>query len=355
MQRWITYAALLVVARAPQPFAAATVAPNDNRSSAGILERGVLNVTLEARFGLWYPEGEGGPALRVAAFAEEGDELTTPGPLIRVTEGTTVRATLLNRLDQPLVVLGFGKVRGLADSVIVPADGQSVVSFTATVPGTYYYTAHRAPDALGGRSADDSQLNGVIIVDPPNATPDPNERTLAMSWWCKIDPWSQDGIERCTMAINGLSWPHTEHLTYAQNDSVRWRVINFTESDHPMHLHGFDFRVDAKGDGVVDSVYAPTRGRLGDTEVMTPFQTMSLAWKAARPGNWIYHCHYASDPAELGSLNTDSDSTDSTMVDHHSADQPQQMYGLVIGISVVPNSPPLTPTERNGEFPIVQR
>src|SRR5215831_10574017 len=299
MQKWITYAALVLVGGAMQPFTAATVAPNDNRSSAGILEWGVLNVTLEARFGLWYPEGGDGHALRVAAFAEEGDELTTPGPLIRVTVGTTVRATLLNRLDQPLVVLGFGKTRGLADSVIVPADGQTVVSFTATVPGTYYYAAHRAAEPSGGRTPDDSQLNGVIIVDPPNATPDPNERTLAMSWWCKIDPWGRTGIEHCTMAINGLSWPHTERLTYGQDDSVRWRVVNFTEADHPMHLHGFSFRVDSKGDGVVDSVYAPTQRRMGDTEVMSPFQTMSLAWKAERPGNWIYHCHYDNDPPEF--------------------------------------------------------
>ena len=49
------------------------------------------------------------------------------------------------------------------------------------------------------------------------------------------------------MAINGLSWPHTERLTYTQGDSVHWRVVNFTEIDHPMHLHGFYFRLDVEG------------------------------------------------------------------------------------------------------------
>ena len=48
------------------------------------------------------------------------------------------------------------------------------------------------------------------------------------------------------MTINGLSWPHTERLAYAQGDSIHWRVINFTELDHPMHLHGFYFRADRR-------------------------------------------------------------------------------------------------------------
>ena len=132
MLKWITYPALLFVGGVTQPFAADTVAPNDNRHSAGVVERGVLSVSLEARFGLWHPDGDGGRALRVAAFAEEGKALSTPGPLIHVTAGTTVRAMIHNRLDKPLTVFGFGKARGLADSVIVPADGQRVVSFTAS-------------------------------------------------------------------------------------------------------------------------------------------------------------------------------------------------------------------------------
>jgi len=102
MPRWITYAALVLVGGVTQPFAADTVAPNDNRRAAGTLEKGVLTVSLDARMGRWYPEGEGGRALDVAAFGEEGKALSNPGPLIRVTVGTTVSATIHNRLDKPL-------------------------------------------------------------------------------------------------------------------------------------------------------------------------------------------------------------------------------------------------------------
>src|SRR5262245_8769435 len=130
MPRWIAYAALVLVAGATKPFVADTVVPNDNRRPIGTLEKGVLTVSLEARTGRWYPEGEGGRALEVAAFAEPGKPLSNPGPLIRVTVGTTVRATIHNRLDKPLKVFGFGKTRGMSDSVVVPVDARIAVSFT---------------------------------------------------------------------------------------------------------------------------------------------------------------------------------------------------------------------------------
>ena len=356
MQRWIMYAALVLVGGATQPFAVDTVAPNDNQHSAGVLEKGVLTVSLEARSGRWYPEGEGGRTLDVAAFAEEGKALSNPGPLIRVPVGTTVRATIHNRLDKPLTVFGFGKTRGLSDSIVVPVDARTPVSFTATMPGTYYYTARRDPDPLTGfRAIEDTQLDGVIIVDAPNARPDPNERTLAMSIACRGDPTSRSGLDRCTMAINGLSWPHTERLTYTQGDSIRWRVINFTEIDHPMHLHGFFFRVNAKGDGVADSVYTPDQRRMGVTEVMAPFQTLSIAWKAERAGNWIYHCHYATHLSDLASLDTEKGEHDSTMTSHHASDRPHQMYGLLMGISIAPNAPMAKVNGPERAIRIVQR
>ena len=356
MQRWIGFAAIFLVGSVRQPFSSNTIASNDNRHSAGVLEKGVLTLALEARQGRWHPEGEGGRALDVAAFAEEGKAPSTPGPLIRVTVGTTVRATIHNTLDKPLTVFGFGKTRGMSDSVIVPVDARTNASFTPTAPGTYYYVARRDPDPLlGGRTVEDAQLVGVIIVDAPNVKPDPNERTLAITWACRVDPVSRSGLDRCTMALNGFSWPHTEHLAYTQGDSIRWRVINLTELDHPMHLHGFFFRVNSKGDGVVDTVYTPDQRRMAVTEVIQPFQTMSLAWKAERSGNWIFHCHFAIHMSDLVELDTEKGALDSTMLGHHPSDRPHQMYGLVMGITVAPKGPPATVTGPERRIRIVQR
>jgi len=354
MPRWTLSLAVLLLA-SPLRRSPETIAPNDNRHTAGTLANGVLTIALEAREGEWKPEGDGGRALTVSAFAEEGKSLSTPGPFIRVPAGTTIRATLRNRLDKPLVVFGFGKSRGLSDSVTVPANGVVPLSFAATNPGTYYYAARRGTDIFGGRAPEDAQLHGVIVVDPPNVRPDPAERVMAVSYSCTVEPKSRSGLGHCSMAINGLSWPHTERLNYTQGDSVRWRITNFTELDHPMHLHGFYFRVNSRGDGVRDTIYSAAQRRMAVTEVLPPYQTMTLAWLADRSGNWIYHCHYAVHLSDLVSLDTDEGTLDSAMIGHHMSDRPHQMFGLVMGITVAPNGTVAKATGPERAIRIVQR
>jgi hypothetical protein len=67
------------------------VIPNDNRVAAGVLAKGVLTLRLEARLGHWFPDGAQGPSLVMPMFAEAGRAPQNPGPLIRVTSGTTIR------------------------------------------------------------------------------------------------------------------------------------------------------------------------------------------------------------------------------------------------------------------------
>jgi FtsP/CotA-like multicopper oxidase with cupredoxin domain len=325
---WLTAGAL--PPRAPE-----SIAPNDNRHAAGTLKDGVLTVRLETRTGVWHPEGDKGRAVALEAFAEEGMEPTTPGPLIRVRAGTDVRVLLRNSHDKPLVVFGLGRIRGSSDSTIIAPHATSDLRFTAATPGTYYYTARRELDpASGGPTAEDLQLGGAIVVDPPTGSA--ADRVFVIGWWLTVDPRSPTGLGRGTMTINGLSWPHTEKLDYAQGDSVRWRVVNLTGVDHPMHLHGFYFRVNAKGDGATDSLYTAERQKMAVTEIVTPGTTMAIAWKAARPGNWIFHCHYATHLSSTVALDTDNGTLDGAMLDHHMSDRPHQMYGLVMGIRVAP-------------------
>jgi FtsP/CotA-like multicopper oxidase with cupredoxin domain len=162
----------------------------------------VLTVKLEAREGLWRPEGENGRAIPVAAWAEEGKPLSNPGPLIRVPVGTEVHATIHNTLGKPLIVSGFGKTRGPSDSVIVPVNGRTNVSFIATSPGTYYYMGRRGVGPFGLRPDGDFQLNGAILVDPPNAAT--TDRIFLISWWFTLDSASKTGLGRATMASTGF-------------------------------------------------------------------------------------------------------------------------------------------------------
>src|SRR5215467_4611470 len=83
------------------------IAANSNQAPAGKLQNAVLTVQLEADVGNWYPEDDDGPGFQSAAFRETGGALSAPGPLIRVPEGTEIRATIHNRLDQPLTIHGL--------------------------------------------------------------------------------------------------------------------------------------------------------------------------------------------------------------------------------------------------------
>jgi FtsP/CotA-like multicopper oxidase with cupredoxin domain len=313
------------------------VVPNDNRVAAGTLDGNVLTVSLEARDGTWKPDGDAGSATYdVSAFAEPGKPLQLPGPLIRVKVGTEVRATIRNSLRRPLTLWGFGAERGLKDSVIIAVGASQTLSFTPAKPGTFFYAGQTASlPPFGLRAGTDFSLSGAIVVDSANAPVVPNDRVMVLTYIAVLDKTSPSGLSQAVMAINGLSWPNTERLHYAQGDSIHWRVMNLTDIDHPMHLHGFYFRVTARGDGATETTYPPADQSMEVTEDLNPFKTVSIAWYADRPGNWIYHCHFALHLSELFA-------PDKGMVmqqgapahaDHASN---HQMFGLVMGVEVAP-------------------
>ncbi|MGH7554373.1 MAG: hypothetical protein ACREMQ_15315 [Longimicrobiales bacterium] len=74
------------------------VVANDNRTPAGKLRRGELDVRLVVGTARWYPESDDGPWVDVAAVSEEGGPPQIPGPLIRVPAGTTIALTMRNAL-----------------------------------------------------------------------------------------------------------------------------------------------------------------------------------------------------------------------------------------------------------------
>lgn len=311
------------------------IGPNDNRKPAGTLAGNVLTVHIEAKAGTFYPEGTSGVGVPAFGFAELGKQPQSPGPLIRVKVGTTVKTMVHNSLTKPLTLYGLSKARGFKDSIVIAPGKSANAEFQATAPGTYWYAGQTVPGPIQARINEDAQLNGVIVVDPPGAVT--NDRIFLISWWFIVDSTSKSGLGRGTMTINGLAWPHTERLDAAQNDSLHWRVVNTTPIDHPMHLHGFYYRVDAKGDGVRDTTLAPADRRMTVTEVVNPGQTMSMTWSPTRPGNWIFHCHFAGHLSHHVAMDTEKGMAHPEKEQAHmSADAPHQMYGLVMGIRVAP-------------------
>ena len=78
---------------------------------------------------------------------------------------------------------------------------------------------------------------------------------------------------------------HEPLLHFRRGEHVRLKLLNDTEFEHPMHLHGHVFRVLALNDRPVR--YRPWR----DTVLMGPRSTAELAFVAANPGEWMFHCH----------------------------------------------------------------
>ena len=310
----------------------------DNRIAAGTRVDGTLTIRLEARSGKWYPDRDTDPGVVVKAFAVEGRPLQIPGPLIRVTEGTRIRAVVRNRLADPLAMHGFyarpGNSSGGLDVVVIPPGETREFTFVSGSAGTYYYWAATDPATpVNQRAPADSQLSGALIVDPGDGRSHP-DRVLLMGIWGDSNPGS-DGLRR--MVINGRSWPYTERLTYRVGDSVRMRVINAGSATHPMHLHGFYFNVDSRGDERQDVISpAGSSPRLVVTERLEPGGTFSLMWKPTRPGNWLFHCHDNFHLLQGGSLDG---KTPVVTAGHHVKNHAlEMMAGPVMGITVTGRS-----------------
>ena len=302
------------------------VLPNDNRVPAGRWQGDTLVLDLDVVMGEWHPEGEAGPGIEVAAFAEAGGRPQVPGPLIRVPAGTPLRVTVRNRLpDSTLSLHGLLEHPAATDDSLLLAPGAAAeVRFNAGAAGTYFYHGILGRHDFD-RDEEREQLSGAFVVDPPG--PVPPDRILVINIWGRLLDSVTYGN---ALTINGLSWPATERIRTTTGDSLHWRVINTSGRGHPMHLHGFYFRLGSRGNGRADTLYAPQAQPLLVTESMRPFTTFTMAWSPDRPGQWLFHCHIGFHV--LPDARLDPPPADSP--DRMAHDPGRHMAGLVLGIEV---------------------
>ena len=337
------------IARRGAVAAPAVVRPNRNTATAGVLRRGALTVTLEAKPSLWYLDGSEHPAMTVEAFSEPGKPPLIPGPLVRVPAGTELRLTIRNSLSRPLRFFLPRELRaarndgdGVDSLVIVPGSVRTLTT-RADVPGSYVYYGETPLKSGKSQEFGSGLLSGAIVVDTTRAAGPPRDRIFViMASWDSAETACIDtvsgnnavqnaircGGERRHYTINGESWPRTERLHAVVGDSLHWRVINASGGlPHPMHLHGFYYRVDsytAPG-GPQDDPSSPpiVPGQMVVTQVLPPFSAMSITWSPNRPGNWLFHCHTAMHTTPPDTL---------AETDMHGMD------GLVLGTIVTPRA-----------------
>jgi manganese oxidase len=205
-----------------------------------------------------------------------------------------VRLAVRNALRDTLVLCGLAGrwCADGADTLRVAPGATASAEVRAGAPGTYVYWGGVVRDGRVRSRGAGGQLVGAYVVD--SAGPVPSDRVLVLTSWNGVRPVAVGSDTPFVQAINGRTWPRTERLAYAVGDTVRWRVISMGGPDHPMHLHGAYFRVDAKGDRRRDTAYAADRRRWVVTENMLPLSTMAVTWTPPRAGRWLFHCHRAA-------------------------------------------------------------
>jgi manganese oxidase len=330
---------------------------HDNEGTGGRLQGKRFTMDLEVVRAEWRYLGAEAKGVEVLAFREPGRAPLNPGPLIRVPLGTRMTITVRNPLDRPLVVHGLGE-RWVAatDSVVVPAGETRRVSFTADVAGTFYYWGSTTGATLLARMFEDSQLTGAFIVEAPGEQR-VRERIMVMSiFFAGLDSEGEPDFASETFAINGRAWPHTERLMYDVGEMVHWRVINTAQRTHPMHLHGFYFELDAKGDNAQPGVVHPSQRRLLVTESMEAGETMRLRWVAERPGGWVFHCHlswHVLANAAPGQYASGNERGDAILFPHNHGDAHNHvvegMGGLMMAVEI------REPARRAAALPPVRR
>lgn len=282
---------LLIYADEPSNFP--RIQANDNLEPAGNLKGDILTVDLEVSWGDFYMEDESRPGLHMTAIGEKGETPTIPAPLIRVESGTTIRATFYNSLpDSTITVFGFQeRPSDNLDSLFILPGESKRVEFKAGKPGTYLYWVQLGRRATKRRfTNEEEQLSGAFIIDPKGHVID--DRIIVMNIFSHkflIENDSMMVFESLTM--NGKSWPYSELMRPRVGDTIRWKVINASIRNHPMHLHGFYYDIRSLGGVLKDDIYEPEYRRTVITEFMTRRTTMEIEWVPSRPGRWLFHCH----------------------------------------------------------------
>jgi FtsP/CotA-like multicopper oxidase with cupredoxin domain len=211
-------------------------------------------------------------------FRARGYNGAVPGPIIRATEGETVRIIVKNNLTESTTIHWHG--------LVVPSnmDGVPFLNQDPIKPGatfTYEFTLRNSGTHMYHSHANSmDQVNrgllGAFIVDPK----DPGKYPQYDHEYIMILNDLNLGF-----TINGKGFPATEALIAKQGERVVIRYLNEGVMNHPMHLHGMPQQIFAKDGYPVDPP------QFCDTVDVAPGNRYDVLVEATEPGPWIFHCH----------------------------------------------------------------
>ena len=182
---------------------------------------------------------------------------------------------------------GMDGVGGLSHPGIKP--GQTFVyEFDLKKSGTFMYHPHgdeMVQMAMG--------MMGMFVVHPKDPAFRRVDRDfLIMLNAFDIDPGSYMPKIMTMTDFNLWAWnsrifPDIDSIVVNRGDDVRIRVGNLTMTNHPVHMHGYDFKVSCTDGGWVDPANAWPEVSI-DVAVG---QMRAFDFKADHLGDWAIHCH----------------------------------------------------------------
>jgi hypothetical protein len=182
---------------------------------------------------------------------------TAPGPVLVVSQGTTVTVVLHNGLSDPVSLAFPGQpaasftsgLSATAETVGAPTGGTQSYVFKADRPGTYLYEAGHTP---GGARQVAMGLAGALVVLGADGTAYgsaasayDDEAVVVLS---EIDPAFNAAPATHDLRlfhpkyrlINGKPFPASDPIATDQGHKVLLRYVNVGSQPHPMSLLGAD-------------------------------------------------------------------------------------------------------------------
>lgn len=204
-----------------------------------------------------------------------------PGPELRLKEGQTTRFIVKNELDEPSSIHWHGMilppeqdgVAHLSQDPIEPGESFTY-EYKPGPPGTHWYHSH-----FDGAKQVANGLFGPLIVDPKDDTHPTEPKKYDVEHVVMI------GDTGLGLTLNGKSFPYNLPMKVEKGQKVLIRMINTGVGNHPMHLHGHDYRIVAKDGNAI------AQPMLWNTVDIAPGETYDMAFEANNPGSWLFHCH----------------------------------------------------------------